>query len=62
MIRMIKNILIHTGVICSLALITVNILDWYNPFMDFVGRTAFVQFILIGCSLGVGILHIFAKH
>ena len=33
--RLIKQILFHTAVICGLVCLTAKILDWYNPFMDF---------------------------
>jgi len=36
------------------------VLDWYNPFMDFEGNAVFVQYILIACSLVLGMSYIFA--
>lgn len=30
------------GLICSMVLIVVRILDWFNPYMDFMGHSYFV--------------------
>lgn len=46
-IRMIANeILLHICVICSIACLIMKVLDWYNPYMDFIGHASFVQYIL----------------
>lgn len=41
-----RGFLLHTGVICSFVCIVAKILDWYNPFMDFLGHVFFIQLIL----------------
>lgn len=38
-IRMIRQILFHISMICSLICFTARILDWYNPYMNFIGST-----------------------
>ena len=58
LIRLIKGLFVHICIICSLALIVVHILDWYNPFMDFAGHTVIVQYTLIVCSLILGMSYI----
>lgn len=58
LLRIIQKILIHIGIICSLALITVHILDWYNPFMDFAGHTVLILYILCGTTLLSGLIHL----
>lgn len=56
--RLIKQILFHTAVICGLVCLTAKILDWYNPFMDFSGHVSFIP--VSGCVsvLVLGILNI----
>ena len=44
-----REILLHLCVVCSLVGFTVNILDWYNPYMDFSGRTILVRYVLYIC-------------
>lgn len=58
-IRFIRGLMIHACIICSLALVAVHVLDWYNPFMDFAGHTVFLQYILIDCSLALGLIYVF---
>lgn len=41
--RMIKLTAGHISVICSMALLVIQILDWYNPFMDFMGHSMFLR-------------------
>ncbi len=57
----IQSVLIHVGLICSLVMIVVQILDWYNPFMDFAGHSRGVFYVLCGSSLLHGILHIMTR-
>lgn len=44
--NIIRGILLHISVICTIASIIISILDWYNPYMDFAGHAAFVQYVL----------------
>lgn len=36
--KMLREILLHAGVVCSFICIDAKVLDWYNPFMDFYGH------------------------
>lgn len=38
--------LLHVCVVCSFIGIISNVLDWYNPYMNFSGHILFVHFIL----------------
>ena len=42
----VRGFLLHTGVVCSFVCIIANILDWYNPYMNFSGHIWFAQAIL----------------
>lgn len=44
--RIIREILLHVGVICSFVCIFAKILDWYNPYMDFSGHVFSLQLLL----------------
>lgn len=41
-----KGIILHICVICSIACLIIHVLDWYNPYMDFIGHASFVQYML----------------
>lgn len=41
-----RGLLLHICVVCSFVCMTAKILDWYNPFMDFSGHTAYLQVML----------------
>ena len=45
----------HICVICSLVFLIVKLLDWYNPYMDFVGQIAAVQYILYTGAFLLGV-------
>ncbi len=45
-LKIVKGILLHICVICSIAEIIIQILDWYNPFMDFAGHSSWVLYLL----------------
>ncbi len=57
-IHLIEKICIHISMICSLTLIVLRILDWYNPFMDFSGHAGFVLYILCVVSMLFGLIYI----
>ena len=42
----IRIILSHICIVCSAALLAVQVLDWFNPFMDFLGHARFLLIIL----------------
>lgn len=45
-IKIIEFCLLHIAAACSIACIIFKILDWYNPFMDFQGNGAIMQWML----------------
>lgn len=45
-LQIVKRISLHVSVICSFVCITAEILDWYNPFMDFSGHILYVKICL----------------
>lgn len=51
--KMIK-VFLHINVVCSLILLTVQVLDWYNPYMDFMGHTSWVLYILCVSTILLG--------
>ncbi len=52
----IKGILLHLCVICSVAEGIILVLDWYNPYMDFSGHSSFVQWLLCSGIFGLAVL------
>ena len=46
----IQRILAHGCVICGMVIVTFQILDWYNPYMDFLGHA--------GAVLSLSLIHI----
>lgn len=59
-IYIIKLILENICIICSIALLAVCVLDWYNPYMNFLGNSLFLLYILCICSVISGGIEIFA--
>lgn len=59
-LRWLEEGMFHICTAASAACIAFKILDWYNPFMDFEGNGAAVQYLLYICALCVGIVHIFS--
>ncbi|WKY45099.1 hypothetical protein Q5O14_03075 [Eubacteriaceae bacterium ES2] len=54
-----QSMMVHICIICSITIIVERILDWYNPFMDFMGQSVFVLNTLCVCTLLSGIVFIF---
>lgn len=52
----VKGIVLHICVICSISEVIIQILDWYNPFMDFMGHSMWLQYILYVAVLALAIL------
>ena len=52
---MAKIVLSHVCIICSIVLLAVQVLDWYNPFMDFMGHSMFVLYALCIGAICLGI-------
>lgn len=44
--NILRKLLLQISVICSFVCIIAKILDWYNPFMDFSGHIAAIQYCL----------------
>lgn len=55
-LRKIKGVLLHCCVICSIAEIIIQILDWYNPFMDFAGHSRWIIYLLCAEVLVLAVL------
>ncbi|MDO5426166.1 MAG: hypothetical protein Q4F41_20920 [Eubacteriales bacterium] len=53
--KRLRGILLHVCVICSLVCITAKILDWYNPYMDFTGHIWWIQMVLYGAVIVLGV-------
>ena len=53
------SLLAHGGIILSLLFFVFEILDWYNPYMDFEGHTVVLHYLLYFGALGLGISRIF---
>ena len=43
---LIRQVLLHLCVICSLDCLAAKVLDWYNPFMNFSGQVVWLQYVL----------------
>ena len=56
-----EEALVHICVVLSIACISFQILDWYNPYMDFGGHTAVLHYLLYFGALGLGISRIFRQ-
>lgn len=57
--RKLIKLFLHVNRICSLVLLTIQVLDWYNPYMDFMGHTTWVLYTLCVSTLLQGILAVF---
>ena len=44
--KRVRGFLLHICTICSFVCITADVLDWYNPYMNFSGHVLTVQMIL----------------
>lgn len=51
----------HVCLICSAAILVIQILDWYNPFMDFMGHSMFLLYALCAGGLYLGLSEIFGQ-
>ena len=51
----------HTCIICGMDLLVIQILDWYNPFMDFMGHAMFVLYALCISAVCLGICEVYAR-
>ncbi|HIR14698.1 MAG TPA: hypothetical protein IAB31_12330 [Candidatus Choladousia intestinavium] len=51
----------HACIICSIVMVVIQILDWYNPFMDFMGHSMFVLYILCAAATFLGICQVYIE-
>ena len=58
--RFFSTLLSNWLVILGIVFLTIKILDWYNPLMDFAGRSELLQIGLGICAVISGVFHIFA--
>lgn len=57
----IKIIAGHICIICSISLVVVQILDWFNPLMDFMGHSMFLLYALCIASVFLGVCEIYLR-
>ena len=57
--KKILKILPYMLIVLALIFIVIEILDWYNPYMDFLGHAGAVLRLLCFCSVASGFLYIF---
>lgn len=55
---MIKEILAHGCIVGALIMITMAILDWFNPYMGFVENSMLIQNSLSACALLLGLAEV----
>ena len=53
--KRIKSILGHICIICGLALMVIQVLDWYNPCMGVRGNSMFLLYFLCIASVFLGL-------
>lgn len=58
--RFFSSLLSNWLVILGIVFLTIKILDWYNPLMDFSGRSEIIQIGLGVCAVLSGVFHLFA--
>lgn len=56
-----ERILNNGLIILGLSFLTMKILDWYNPFMDFSGHAWWLQYLLGIFAILSGVLHLFSR-
>lgn len=58
-IKIVREAAVHLCIICGIAFIVIQILDWYNPFMDFMGRSAVIRYLLCAGAITLGVMYHF---
>ncbi|MGI6008036.1 MAG: hypothetical protein ACOX8E_11170 [Ruminococcus sp.] len=61
MIKILKTAAGHICIICSIALLVIQILDWFNPFMDFMGHSMQLLYVLCISAAYLGICEVYVK-
>ena len=59
--ELIKIVAGHACIICGIAILVIQIMDWYNPFMDFMGHSMFVLYILCIAAICLGICEVYVR-
>lgn len=59
--KYLKFIIDNGCIVFGIAVITFKILDWYNPFMNFLGSAEIIVYLLCAFSVISGFIHIFEK-
>lgn len=60
-VELIKIAAGHACIICGIAILAIQILDWYNPFMDFMGHSMFILYILCAAGICLGICEVYVR-
>ena len=53
-----NKLAVHVSLICGIAILVIQVLDWYNPYMDFMGHSMFLLYALCAGSLYLGLCRI----
>ena len=61
-IDIMKIIAGHICVICSISFVIIQILDWFNPFMDFMGHSLIVLYALLISASWLGAYEIYGRN
>lgn len=59
--NVVRGMLLHVCVVCSLVCVAAKILDWYNPYMDFTGHIWSIQMALYLSAIILGITRKYKK-
>lgn len=57
--RKLMRLFLHINMICSLVLLMIQVLDWYNPYMDFMGHATWVLYTLCVSTILLSIFTMF---
>ena len=57
-VDLLKIIAGHICIICSISLMVIQILDWFNPLMNFMGNS---MFLLCAASVFFGVCEIYLR-
>lgn len=56
-----NKLAVHVRLICGIAILVIQVLDWYNPYMDFMGHACFLLYALCVSGIWLGISGIFVQ-
>ena len=60
-VDLLKIIAGHICIICSISLMVIQILDWFNPLMNFMGNSMFLLYALCAASVFLGVCEIYLR-